>query len=359
MLKSLRNLVGNQAFGTGAAITTVQPTIQSLDRGFPAGEKFMTGLALRVYGKLNITASAAGANVTDGPLQFLRNVYFDTDKHGPIINNVDGISLARLHTFLNGVPPKVIQPSALTTADGLVFSESLNIPFAQRFALRPEDTHLYMKTARPKLTYVGGVFTDLVSGGTMSKSEALPFLQATSFELAEADGGPLKANDMPLYVPFVELKKVSITTTTSGFKIELPYGDRIYQMLGISQRNPTTLAEVDNAVIVREANIRLEKNNQPIINTIQWADVQDETARMYKLASLPTGWGVLNFAGEEKKPRQISEMLNTVDTAAGTLNLFLDAVAGQGEIWILMMGYMPLRNKAAWSDLPAEITGAK
>ena len=357
MLKSLRNLIGNQAFGTGAAITTVQPPIQSLDRGFPAGEKFFAGLALRIYGKLNITAGAAGTNVE--PAQFLRNVYFDTDKHGPIINNVDGISLARLHTFLNGVPPAIIQPSALTTADGLVFSETINIPFAQRFNLRPEDTHLYMKTARPKLSYVGGVFTDLVAGGTMTKSDAFPFLQATSLETAEADGSPLKANDMPLYVPFVELKKVSIAATTSGFKIELPYGDRIYQFLGISQRNPTTLAEVDNAVIVREANIRLEKNNQPIVNTIQWADVQDETKRMFRLATLPTGWGVLNFAGEEKKPRQISEMLNTVDTAAGTLNLFLDAVTGQGEIWILMMGYMPLRNKAAWNDLPAEITGAK
>lgn len=356
MLKSLRNLIGNQAFGTGAAITTVQPSIQSLDRGFPAGEKFFASLALRVYGKLNITASAPGANVE--PAQFLRNVYFDTDKHGPIINNVDGISLSRLSRFLNGVAPSWIAPAALTTADGIVFSETINIPFAIPAALRPEDTHLYMKTARPKLTYVGGVFTDLVSGGTMTKSEVLPFLQASSLETAEADGGVLKANDMPLYVPFVELKKVSVAATTSGFKIELPYGDRIYHLLGISQRNPTTLAEVDNAVIVREANVRLEKNNQPIVNTIHWADIQDETKRMFKLETLPTGWGVLNFAGENKKPSQISEMLNTVDTAAGTLNLFLDAVTGQGEIWILMMGYQPLRNKAAWADLPAEITGA-
>jgi len=354
-LKNFRRLISNAPF-SAAAITTTQPGVQTNDKGYPAGEEFFSSLALRVYGALDITSSDAGTAVTDGPFRFLRNVYFETDKHGPIINNVDGLSLARLQQFLTGTVPAVTLPTPLTTGTP-VFSGTLELPFAIPGNIRPEDSHLYMKTARGKLTHQGGVFTDFVTGGTNSKAEVdTCYLQQVSSVQAHENGSPLAAADMPLYVPFVELKKVNITATESGKKIELPYGDRIYHLIGISQRNNSTLAELDNLAITRQANVRLEKNSMPYVNTIQWADIQDKTKVMFGLESLPAGWGVINCAGEGKKPAQISEMLNTIDTAAGTCNLFLDVTTGSNyDVWVLMFGYMPLKNKAAWADLPAEI----
>lgn len=357
-LKSFRRLITNTSFSS-AVITTAQPNIQTNDKGYPAGEEFFQGLALRVYGTLGIVASGAGTAVADGPLRFLRNVYFETDKHGPIVNNVDGLSLARLHRFLNGTAAAITTPTPLTTGSP-TFTGSINIPFAIPGCIRPEDSHLYMKTARGKLSWQGGVFTDLVSGGTMSTSEITTVnLQQVANVKAHENGSPLLSADMPVYIPFVELKKVNITATESGKKIELPYGDRIYQMIAISQRNNSTLAEIDNAVILPEANIRLEKNNLPRVNSIQWKDVQDETKRIFSLETLPTGWGVIHSCGDLNKPAQISEMLDTVDTSAGTLNLFADVVTGSNyDIWVLMFGYIPIKSRAAFADLPADVQAA-
>lgn len=357
-LKHFRRLITNTAF-SAAVINTVQPGIQTNDKGYPAGEEFFTGLALRVYGALNIVTSSAGTATANAGFRFLRNVYFETDKHGPIINNVDGLSLARLQLFLTGTEPAVTDITVCTTGTP-AFAATLNLPFAIPKNIRPEDSHLYMKTARGKLTWQGGVFTDFITGGTYGTGDiASAYLQQTSFVDAHADGSPLVAADMPLYVPFVELKKINITATESGKKIELPYGDRIYSLIAISQRNNSTLAEMNNLAILRTGNIRLEKNSAATVNTLQWGDIQDETKRMFGLETLPTGWGVINCAGTCAKPAQISEMLNTVDTAAGTLNLFADVVTGSNyDVWVLMFGYMPLRNKSAWADLPAEIRGA-
>jgi hypothetical protein len=357
-LKSFRRLITNTLFSP-AVITTVAPPIQTNDKGYPAGEEFWQGLALRIYGMLNIVSSGAGTAKDHGPARFLRNVYVETDKHGPIVNNVDGLSLARLHEFLNGTPPAVTLPSPLTTGTPS-FSETIHIPFALPGVIRPEDSHLLMKTARGKVTRQGGVFTDLVTGGTNSTAEiTAAFCQETAMVKAHENGSPLASMDMPVYIPFIELKKIDITGTEASKKIELPYGDRIYQFIAISQRNSSTLDEIDNAIITRTANIRLEKNNLPRVNTIQWADVQDETKRIFKMATLPAGWGVIHSCGDLNKPAQISEMLDTVDTSAGTLNLFADVVTGSNyALWVLMFGYMPLKSRAAFADLPADVQAA-
>jgi len=356
-LKSFRRLVTNTAFSS-AVITTVQPSIQTNDKGYPAGEEFFQGLALRIYGTLGITSSGAGTAVTDGPLRFLRNVFIESDKHGPIVNNVDGLSLARLHRFLNGTAAAIDLPTPLTTGTP-TFSGSINIPFAIPGCIRPEDSHLYMKTARAKATWQAGVVADLVSGGTNSKLEVTTaYLQQVANVKAHENGSPLLSADMPVYIPFVELKKVNVTATGT-LKIELPYGDRLYHMLAISQRNNSTLAEIDNAIILPEANIRLEKNNLPRINSIQWKDIQDETKRIFHLETVPTGWGVIHSCGDLNKPAQISEMLDTVDTSAGTLNLFVDSVTGSNyDIWVLMFGYIPIKSRAAFADLPADVQAA-
>lgn len=357
-LKSFRRLVSNSLFSAGV-INTVQPGIQTNDKGYPAGEEFFQGLSLRIYGTLNIVTSSAGTATAYGAFRFLRNVYFESDKHGPVINNVDGLSLARLHRFLNGTDPSVTDIAVLTTGTPS-FTGSLNIPFAIPDTIRPEDSHLYMKTARGKLTWQGGNFTDLITAGTYSTGDITTVnLQQVANVKAHENGSPLMSADMPVYIPFVELKKVNITATESGKKIELPYGDRIYSLIAISQRNNSTLAEIDNAVILPGANIRLEKNNLPRINSIHWRDVQDETKRIFKLESIPAGWGVIHSCGDLNKPAQISEMLDTVDTSAGTLNLFADVVTGSNyDIWVLMFGYIPIKSRAAFADLPADVQTA-
>ncbi len=354
-LKAFRRLVDNRVF-SAAAITITQPAIQTNNQGYPAGEEFFQGLSLRLYGSLNLTTSSAGTTLAGGVFRFLRNVYFETDKHGPIVNNVDGLSLVRLHRLLNGTEAAYSDISANTTGTP-AFTGSLFLPFAIPSSLRPEDSHLYMKSARGKLTWQGGVFTDFISGGTYSDKDITSIsMQQVASVKAHENGSPLLRADMPVYKPFYELKKVPVTATTSGQKIELPYGDRIYMGIAISQRNNSTLAELDNTVIGRTANIRLEKNNMARINTIHWGDVQDETKRIFGIEALPAGWGVILSCGDLHKPAQISEMLDTVDTAQGTLNLFVDTTAvSNGDVWVLTWGFMPIKSTAAFADLPADL----
>lgn len=362
MLSRFRRLVNEETIAkTGSVITTKAPGIQNNDKGFPAGEELFSSLSLRLSGNLNISTAgqgdAPGTAVVLGPAKLLTSLTFSTDKHKNIISGIDGLSLARIQKFLTGTDPLIVLPTPLTTGTPK-FEANFLIPFAFPFYLRPEDSALYMRSARAKLIHQEGVFTDVVAGGTMTTAE---IENLTMFSVANgwtpAKGGVMEPGDLAIYVPFMEMRQVDITATALNKKIELPYGDRFYAGIAVSQRHLVTADENDNTCILPDANVSLEKNNSPIINKIRWADVQAATKQQFKLDSVPPGWGVINCAGENMRPVQVTEMINTVSTDQGTMNLFLDVVNdGVSKLNIISWGYMPIKNLAAANDLPKEIS---
>lgn len=335
---SLKKFV-NRTQIASTAITTAAPSPTIVQVGFPVGNVLYKKLNLSYRGTLSLTASGGGTTVTRGGLQFLRSLKLETDKHGAIVDGLDGIALHVLETIRKGVRPPNTDISANTTG-APTYNYALEIPFFDPNAARPEDTGLDMYGARPTLTTQVGVVGDFISGGTYSVESVDSFPQEIS---CEVDPGPVDPSDGPLLMPYWGVRKEPITSTTTQYQIILPYGDRVYKKIVITQRDGVTLEELANAPIVNTARLSLKVNGYSWYDNKEWAALQDENAQDYGLTAMPTGVGVLDFIPARARGFMLSNALSVVNNVAGTIELDIDVVTASGDqLWILMECCKPI-----------------
>lgn len=329
---SLRKFV-NRTDIAATDIGATQPSPTVIQIGFPVGNVLYKKLNLSLRGTLSITSSAAGTIVTRGGLTFLRSLRFETDKHGLIVDGIDGIMLHDMEFIRKGVrPPNTDIASAATGAPSYIYG--LEIPFFDPDAARPEDLGLDMYGARPTLTSSYGLFEDFIDGGTNSVALVDTYNQEVHVEV---DPGPVSPADGPLLMPYWGVKKEAISSTATAYQIILPYGDRVYKRLYITQRDGVTLESLANTVVGVNASDRLsvKVNGYSWLDNVQWLALQDQGAQDYKIAAMPTGVAVVDFVPRRARGHMLSDALSVVNNVAGTIELVIDVTTATGDqLWL-------------------------
>ena len=333
-----------------AATTAAAPAPQQFSDGFNSGDLLMRCLRIRISGTQTVTTSSAGTPNALGPLKFLRALTIKTDKHNNLIDNVDGVGLYRLMQFLKGgncVP--TLTPISSGNTGTPTFEAQLEVPFYCPGMAKGmgggvdfgDESRLDMSRARMTALAQFGLSTDILPDGTNSENTT-----AATFDVIQHTEYPVSGRvalaHKPNSILSIELLKVDITATKTGWTYDLPYGDRIYKMIAISQRNSSTLAELAT-VITAGANVGLTVNNVPFINDVALAQLQNENKEDLGITTLPTGWCVLDVMKTGKK----SEGLNTISTAQGKITLKADVTAvSNGALWIYLVSFKDIPEPA-------------
>lgn len=327
---------------TGSTLSaTANATVQS-GQGLPTGNMLLTDLHLG--SNQNLTIGTGTTPATDGELLLVDSIYVDTDKHGPIVENVDGLGLSRMLQALYGTRP---QTTAIAAATANYYS-GWRIPLAipeNAHALRPYDTALDLNnarmTARVQYNLLG---TALGTPGT-----------ATSIPTVNWGGRLVYApedSELPIYVPVFKLKKVTISATATGFQIPLDFGGLVYGMIGIAQRNSSTLAERTD-VLAATAKIRVDVNGRDAVLPVEYRDVQAFHKQQNELETHPAAWAFLDFYSQSGR---IADAIDTVGQQ-GNMNLYLDVTTQtNAAIWVYTWGFKPIPPTAL---RPAQLVSGK
>lgn len=313
---------------TGAAITSSAPAAVQSGQGLPTGNMLLSDLLLGVNQSLTIGTGTTPQ--TDGELLLMDSVYVDTDKHGPIVENVDGLGLSRMLQFIYGTRP---QTTAVAATTGNYYS-GYRIPLAipeNAHALRPYDSILDLNNARMTARVQ---FNDLGKAlGTVGTATSTPtVVWSGRLQYAPSD------EELPKYVPVFKLKKVTISATQTGMQIPLDFGGLVYLGLGIAQRNSSTLAERTD-VITPSAKIRLDVNGRDALLPMSLRDIQAMFKLQTELETHPPAWAFLDFYSQTGR---ITDCIDTVGQQ-GNMNLYVDVTTGTNTaLWIYTWGLKPI-----------------
>ena len=313
-----RNIDRNTVISSATA-TSVTPSLQVRDQNFPSGDLAIESLTLRY--DANIGGTATPTRVTNGQIFWLNALTVETDKHGKLVDAVDGLMLYNMNLYEYGTAGQTTALTA-TPADSDTPSCSWKVPFSLFKGLRPYDTHLDMARARMKVSYQYGAGTNLwtQAGGSPVIDDLTHSIEAKILP------GPLKVepaseSELPTYVKCLEQKSDPISATETRRQIALPFGDAIWRRLFISQRNTSSKIEMSN-VISPTAEVSLYINNTPIVDRRLWRDIQAENKLQYGIETLPTGVAVLDFDADSQE--RIADMLWALTLEAGNMYLYID-----------------------------------
>lgn len=313
---------------TGSAITASAPSPVISGQGLPTGNLALESIHLT--SSQNLTIGTGTTPQTDGELLLVDSVYLDTDKHGPLVENVDGLGLHRMLQFIYGTRP-LTNAIAASTA---VYNSGWRIPFALpegSHALRSYDTilDLYNSRMTARVTY-----NDLSKAlGTVGTASSIPTVNWSGRMLYAPD-----ESELPAYVPVLKLKKVPILATQSQYQIPLDFGGLIYLGIGIAQRNSSTLAEVTD-VIVPTAKVRLDVNSRDAVQPMNYFDLQSMNKVQDEIETYPTGMAFMDFFSYSGR---IADAIDTI-SQQGNMNLYLDVVtAANRAVWIYTWGLKPI-----------------
>lgn len=364
-----KTVANSQIVTSSAKVTTTSPSPFQLTNPFPIGDLVYQSLELRISGNLN-EATGGGTVNTDGGLQFIRQLYFSTPQHTMIIEGVDGILLHDMMVVKSRGP--VIHVDAPNTNAGGTpsFEYYLPLNFKDLESYNFADTGLdVLRSGSPFLQLNLGVYTDFVTGGAAADGVNTYTLE-TSLRL---DPGPVNvATDAPLrFQPYLGVFKFPVTQTGLQQQIFLAFGDRIYKKIFITQRNSSTLFRLANTIIGVNDTDRLSliiNSNFRFVDRMEWLALQDMNAKDYRLASMPTGMGVLDFTqvpmgqndsqqstGTKNSSGQggykLSNALSVLSKNQGTLELDADLTnVSNGQLWV---GYDCVKILQAGARRPA------
>lgn len=303
---------------SSSTATSVTPALQVRDQNFPSGDQALRSLTIRYDATMSGTSTPT--RVTNGHIFYLNAMTVETDKHGKIVDSVDGLLMYVMNNFDYGTTGQASALSA-TPADTDTPSASWKIPFSLYRGIRPYDTSLDMKQARMKVSTQYGPGTNL---WTQAGGSPVILTNNQSIE-AKILPGPLdvssEKSELPIYVRSFEQKVDPITATETRRQIGLPFGDRIWRRLFITQRNTSSKIEMSN-VIAATAEISLYLNNIPIVDRRLFRDIQAETKLSYGLEALPTGVVVLDF--DDDTQEKIFDMLWALTRESGNMYLYID-----------------------------------
>ena len=313
---------------TGGTIGASAPAAVQSGQGLPTGNMLLTDLLLGV--NQNLTIGTGTTPQTDGELLLADSIYVDTDKHGPLIENVDGLGLSRMLQLIYGARP---QTTAVAASTGNYYS-GWRIPFAipeNAHALRPYDSALDLNNARMSARVQFNALSAAL--GTVGTATSIPTVTWGGRLVYGPDG-----SELPTYVPVFKLKKVTISAAATGFQIPLDFGGLVYGAIGIAQRNSSTLAERTD-VITAGSKIRVDVNGRDAVLPMELRDLQAYTKVANEFETHPPAWAFLDFYS------QSGRMADAIDTIGqqGNMNLYVDVAApANAALWVYTWGWKPI-----------------
>lgn len=310
---------------TSAPASTATPASQRINTGWPVGDVILKELMLHIRSK----TSANTSMVTNGRKIFLRSLRFKTEKHGYVLDDIDGV----MAWFMSWADQTMGQghQSDVTNADGGTF---MKFPFYDRHAYRQEDCGLdLLRVARPELELVFGPPSDIESTGGTTLSNLDVDVSV------EVDPGRIDdpANDGPKALPYKNTVKVTISATATAFQISLGYGALSIRRLFITQRNSSTLAILNNTIIGANLTDRIsfKINGFPWVDGVRWDHTQNRNLMDYQKFDSTQGVGIIDAQRDQTYGGKVSESYNTVSPNNGRADLFLDVTTGSNTaIWI-------------------------
>lgn len=309
----------------GASFGASAPAAIQSGQGLPTGNMLLTDLLLGV--NQNVTIGTGTTPQTDGELLLADSIYVDTDKHGPLVENVDGLGLSRMLQVIYGARP---QTTAFAAATGNYYS-GWRIPFAipeNAHALRPYDAALDLNNARMSARIQFNALSAAL--GTVGTATSIPTVTWGGRLVYGPD-----ATELPTYVPVFKLKKVVISAAATGFQIPLDFGGLVYGMIGIAQRNSSTLAERTD-VITASSKIRVDVNGRDAVLPMELRDLQAYTKQANELETHPPAWAFLDFYSQSGR---LADAIDTIGQQ-GNMNLYVDVAApSNAALWVYTWGW--------------------
>lgn len=328
-----------------ASIGLTQAAPLVISDGLPTGDEAIYTLHFRLRGALDLTTASAGSAVTNGVQVFVRNISIETDKHGIIMDNMDGLSMYRFNQIDMGTLPDELQVTTMTTGTPAL-DWTFRVPFGDPRFLRSYDTILDMLKARMTVKVTLGIVTDMVSGGTYTGTFVVTTPSIDVWADVIRNPNPVTGNingvdftsELPIMQRSIEVRKFDVSSTSTGYKFPLPFGDRIYRRIILQQRNSSTLAEL-STVITATQNVGIEINGFPWVQSIPWGALNARNKQDFQMETLPAGIAVFNFDQEGR----IGDMLNTLSQDQGTMNLVADVTSvSNGQLWAILDCLKPI-----------------
>lgn len=322
---STKDLVKNYDSLTVASFGSTPPSGFTTSDKLPTGDRLLYEVWLLI--NLVLTIGTGSSAATDGELLLEDSIYLETDKHGSIIDGLDGLGLHRLQQFQQGTRPS---KDAIAASDG-TYKVALRLPLAFSNGYKPYDTAVDLFRARPLLK-IG--FNGLGKAlGTVGTAGVVPTIDVSALTVESPldNADPLLSEIPKTVMPYFSLKKENITAAESGKRIQLPYGDRDYLMLGLSQRNSSTLAELNNTVIRDQDRVSLDVAGYMPFDKVAWRELQGYNKSHFGLETQPTGWAMLDFYSKRGR------LTNVVETSGKQGNMFLVAdvqAPSNAALWI-------------------------
>lgn len=355
--------ISNTALATSANPITTTTVNQTFNQGFQTGNTLMHNLQLRYSGNLNLTGSVAGSISTRGGLGNIRGFWLQSNGHGVLVNGLDGLHLHHMAFYRNGVRPFSADVPAATTGTP-DYDYFLPVDFRDRKGARPNDCSIDMARVQymEARLNLAGVQPDFIVGGTYSTIQN----QAANWEMeADIDPGPVAANDVPLFKPYLDIAKELINQTATAYSIKLPYGGRLIRRYALEQR----LATGANGALQANTIIGVNDNDRVSLSVgtyawryrVQWATLQSKNQHEMGLVSaMPVGCGVLNFALNDSRGYLGSEVLGLNNAEGSTpqveLNVDVTSVTN-GQLHIVTDAMVPIPLDAVRQAAQAPAAG--
>lgn len=329
--RQLKN-VGNAVIAApGSTINTSLPAPSVFAPSFPVGDMLLKNVHIRLYGNENNVGAGSGTAIVNGPALLLRSMIFETDKHGRIIDNVDGLTLS----LFNQARQKTVNYQtlgSLAAAGTPAFEANFELQLESMFCFRPYDSVVDLKNAKPALTVQAGLYADLNNAGFATTNDiqnlaynvAVEVLNGPVVEPGATDqqGNPMLA-ETPDWMPYMTSKAVTSTTTAAGSLIDLTWGDRIIRRIMIQQRDTTSAsarALLANTVITTTGSVGLLVNSFPWGDRIQWGQLLARNKGDFAFETISSGYGFLDFDDTGR----YGDYLSVLSRDAGTVQLYVD-----------------------------------
>ncbi len=296
------------------------------DQKFPLGD-MLFDLVLRVEG-----TATGGSAKTNGEKGILKSITLESNAHGRIYDDIDGLGLYRIVEMLMGV-------AGVAAHGGTTFSCNFRMPLCFNRTARPYDMGMLLKGVSPTLIIQSGVMADVITGGTTLDTGNI----SVSFRtVPNPTPGRVPPGEYPSWMPYIQ-RLVCTPAATGKYEIELPTADRDIHQIFISQRNTTTDAEVTDEVTAESTEISLKASKDYPVERVRWTDLANDMAQEYGLTSMPSGWNVLDFV----ESKRLRDALNVKDVPKGNLWLTLDAIVKQTNesFYVYIVGRKPINSQ--------------
>lgn len=342
--------VGNQVIASsGATINSSLLAPSVFAPTFPVGDMLMHSLDIRLYGNENNVGAGSATAEANGPYRLARAITFETDKHGKIVDGVDGLSLELLATINNMGARGYQTLGSLAAAGTPAFEANIHIDLSTKFGFRPYDSALDLRFAKPALTVQAGVYTELNDAGFATTND----IQNLAYNvMARILNGPIvepggtAIPETPDWMRYYGVKKYVSTATTTGATIDLTWGDRIFKKIMLTQRG-TAAGDVGqllaNTVLTSTASVSLLVNSFPWGDRIQHGQLQATNKADFGLETVPSGYAVLDFDSTGR----YADYLSVLSRDAGIVQLQLDVTGvASSELWIVQDCYKAIPDGA-------------